>query len=135
MPTQKLKLVLTQWKSQVHLTIPVNNVKALKVRWLQYKTASANNLDLQIGSKEMGISGNYNRADGSTDDYFFAMPLDPQADVVNVFSNFTEEYDIVYKQTVRSLDRFTFECLVNDAPAADITPSNPLVFELLFLID
>lgn len=135
MRTQKLKLVLESWHSEIKLTVPVLNVHAVKVRWLQFTSATANNTDLQLGSRDLGSSGFYNRIDGSTDDYFFAMPLDPQIDVVNVFTNFTSEYDITYNKKIRSIDRFTLEALINDSPGTDITDTNPLIIEFMFLTD
>lgn len=132
MKHQKLKLVLKSWKNDVKLTIPIMNVQELKVRWMQYQTGSAGNGDIQFNSPELGMSGYYNRADASTDDYFFSAPLDPQLNVVCLFSNFTEEYDITFNKPRKSIDRFTLNVLIDDAPAIDITAENPLIVEFMF---
>lgn len=129
---KKIRFKMSSWTVSIRLPLPVDNVTGIKVRWIVYVTASANNQDLQLSCREFPASG-YNLLDnGATDDYFFSTPLDPSADVSCIFSDYSGPVDIPFQYKQRSINQMTIQAFINGAPAIDISPANPLSMELGF---
>jgi len=63
---EKIKTELTAWKSPVDLPFTIEEVKAIKIRWLYYVTASSGNKDLQLSCDERSRSIPWTRAEKSS---------------------------------------------------------------------
>lgn len=130
---RKIQLEMKSWKSLVRLPLPCDNVKGIKVRWLTYETADVGCKVLHLNCPNFTHSGYALSDDGSTDDYFYSIPLDPNKDVTCLTSDFTGAYDIVFDNPIQSINQFTIEANINGSPAITlVTPTNPIVFELGF---
>lgn len=133
MAFKKLKFRLKSWRSTIKLPIPYEDISAVKIRYLLYTTAAAGEEDMQLSCREFSSSGYLVNENGSNDEYFCSIPLDLQANVTCLYSNFTEEVDVQFPSVMRSLHQFTIECLINGSPAStQITDSNPVVVEIGF---
>lgn len=133
--TRKIKLTLQSWKNIINLPVPILKVKALKVKYLFYTTASTGGRDLTISCSDWTQNGMQINNDGSNSLYFFSFPIDSQSDVSNVFTNYLEEKDVIFPYPIQSIDRFTLEIKINGIPTNDISPSNPLIMELQFYVN
>lgn len=129
---QKRLYTFTNWNQLVKMSIPIENVGKLKVRWLHYETQSTGNRVLKLSFKHLGSSGIQLFSDGQTDDYFFATPLDTRANVGIYFENFTEEYDLYFDNRIPEIWNFAVEIKIDDEPASDVSSLNPLIVEFTF---
>jgi hypothetical protein len=128
---KKLKLELTSWRNTINLPNPVENVSAVKVKWITYTTASAGNKELSLSCDKFNQNGDNIFSNGSNAKYFFSFPIDPANDVTCVYTNPLGDIDATF-ETIRSLDRFIIEISINGAPSNDITSLNPVNIELGF---
>ena len=130
---RKMKMVLESPTTIRKIPVTVDNVSAVKIRWLYYQTSAEGEKDMQIRISEIDGNGMYVKEDGSNAKYLMAMPLDQNAAVTVTYSNFNlNEYDAVYTVPIASINELNFEVRINDVIANQITPSNPLVLELGF---
>lgn len=130
---EKRQLEMKSWKSLIRLPTPCDNVKGIKVRWITYETADVGCKVLHLACPNFKASGYALADDGTTDDYFFSTPLDPNKDVTCLMSDFTGAFDIVFRNPIQSINQFTIEASINGMPAINlVTPDNPIVFELGF---
>lgn len=127
-PKERLVKIIN-WKQAIDLH--VEDVQSVKIGWLIYKTDSVDNYFIQLKLSNFPKIGQYNRNDGSTFDYFYCQPLDPQPDVVCLNSG--TEQPMRYFDNKISLFRSELEIYINDNPAYDITASNPLYISFLFM--
>ena len=130
---RKIQLEMKSWKNSIRLPLPVDKVTGIKVRWLYYETYDVGCKVLHIDCSNFSPSGFALAEDGSIDDYFFSVPLDPNKDVTCTYSDFTETPDIVFQKPIQSINQFTLECSINGLPATTlINSTNPVVLELGF---
>ena len=129
----KIQLEMTSWKSIVRLPLTMDHVKAIKIRWMYYTTASTGNKVLHLACSNFNPSAYILNDDGSTDTYFFSMPLDPSNSVTCLYSDFNQtSFDLIFDKPIQSINQFTLEASINGISATDISPTNALVFEMGF---
>lgn len=129
---RKCKLTLTGPQQVFDMPYTIDQVRALKIRWLYYQTVSTGNKELVIRLKEFGENGLVITPEGGNAKYFFSMPLDVSDFVTLSYSNFTEEMDIIFDTTEPAINQLSFSVLINGLQANDITAGNPLVMEIGF---
>lgn len=122
----------TSWKSKVNLPIPFEEIEKIRVRWMSYETGSTGGRFIKVRFPHMETNGVHYLGDGSTTDYFFATAIDARANVSHYYENFSGEHDIVLGKPIPKLWSFDIEFTINDAPAFDITVSNPITMEIGF---
>lgn len=124
----KQLVTLDKWDQSFDLPKAIENISAIKIKWVKFQTATANNKTLKINCFELENAG----LDLKTrTQYLLALPLDLSAIVANVYSNFTEELDIRYK-VPKTVNQLNFEARINDLPTTDISASNPVLFEIAY---
>ena len=128
----KRLFVFESWSNRIKLPKPVENIASMKVRWLSYETQSTGAYVLKASMRHIQSNGLQMLNDGSTDDYFYSCALDSRANVGHVNENYTDEHDVYFDNVIPKLHQFDIEFKVNNQPALDITPSNPLVMEIGF---
>lgn len=129
---KKVKVVIEDPKQVIQVPIPISDVKALKVRWMYYQTATEGNKEMQIRIQEINSSGMFIKNDKSNAKYLMALPLDQNSFVTITYTNFLSEMDAVFDRPLETVNELSFEVLINDVLANDVTPSNPIVMELGF---
>ena len=130
---KKIQLEMTSWKTSIRLPIPCDKVKGIKVRWLYYETADVGLKFLHLSCSNFTPPGYVLSDNGTTDDYFYSTPLDPNKSVTCLSSDFNGAYDIVFDKAIQSINQFTLECSINGSPAINfISALNPVVMELGF---
>lgn len=129
---RKIKLVIEDPRQVTPLPIPVDNVSACKVRFLYYQTATEGNKDMQIRIREIDSSGMFIRNDKSNAKYLLAIPLDQNDFVTVTYTNFLTEMDATFNPPLETINELSFEILINDTLANDVTALNPIVMEIAF---
>ena len=121
------------WNPDIKMTMPWENVKKIKIRWLSYDTATTGNRYLKIKFKHLASAGIHELADGSNDDFFYMLPLNKLKDV-NIYesNNGPSSWDYIFDNVKPQLRDFKLEFWINENPAYDITSLNKLsiMFEI-----
>jgi len=104
------------------------------VRLVSYTTENSGNKTLAIKFLDFSSwqQGLFIKNDTSNDRYFFTMPLNDEAQVVNTYFNYQDEFDIDVDHTLPTINEINLEVLINDVPSNDITESNPVIVEIGF---
>ncbi len=132
---QKLHVKLTHWENDFSLTVPFENVKAINIRMISYSTASEGNFDMKIFTSSFKNSGFFitNNQTGTVNSYFYSLPLNPAKDVLCTMTNYqASDMDLNFKYPIRTIGDLNLQIFINNLPALDITPLNPVVMELGF---
>ena len=129
---RKCKITLTGPQLVIDTPYTIDNVKAIKVRWLYYQTVTTGNKELVLRLREFGENGLILEPSGGNAKYFFSMPLDTSDFVTCTYSNYTSEMDLIMDNPERAINQLTFDVLINGVQANDITVGNPLVMEIGF---
>ena len=86
---------------------------------------------MTIKIAELGEAGTkFTDAKGANKKYYVSMPLDPSAQVTNIYANYTGALDKIY-EVPKSFNNLSFTVLINGLLANDVTPSNPIELELV----
>lgn len=132
---EKLRFTLTQ--PDITFTLPtqyagVNSVGASHLKWLTYVTATSGNTDMTIQIPELGDGGTkiLDTKGSNNKKYYVSMPLDPSAQVTNIYSNYTGAIDKEYN-IPKTITTISFKVLINGLLANDVTTSNPIELELV----
>lgn len=134
MPLVKIdtaRITLKSWDHSQKLGSGYTGVEAVRIRWLQYTTATAGNTEMSIDIAELKNACTRYLAGAENSKTFISIPLDLQASVTNTYANFSEildkEYDIPFH-----VNELNFRVLINGSIASGITPSNPLEIAIDF---
>lgn len=127
----KIRLTLTQPEMTFDLKSGYINVTGSHLKWLTYVTASTGNTDMTIQITQLGEAGTkFTDPRGGNKKYYVSMPLDPSAQVTNIYANYTGALDAIYS-IPKSFNNLSFTVLINGLLANDVTPSNPIELELV----
>ena len=131
---KKCKFVIDSWDYRISMPYSIRNVRKMKLRLLSYVTATAGNRDLTIRLKQFQQhqQGLFIKNSNANDQYLFAMPLNSSAIAAGLYTNYTKEYDLESDRELPEINEIHLECLINDLPTPDITPSNPVTVEIGF---
>ena len=129
---RKLKFVITNPIQTKKIPVTIDNIRAVKVRWLYYRTATDGEKDMQIRIQEIDDSGMYVKDNGANARYLLAIPLDQNSAVTLTYSNYMSEMDAEFRVPINTINELNFEILINDVIANQVSPSNPVVMEMAF---
>jgi hypothetical protein len=131
-PIQRVKVILDQWSKTLDLQTTFQDISAVRVRWLQYTTASVNHRTIDILCEELKPNGITPKEDASNSRYFLTLPIDPGFPVTCTYGNIQGDYDQLYDVPFNT-NQLTFKVLIDERPAiTDVTEANPVVFEIAF---
>lgn len=126
----KIRLTLTQPEMSFDLKSGYTNVTGSHLLWSTYVTTSTGNTEMTLKIAELGEAGTkFMDTKGANKKYFVSIPLDPSAQVTNIYANYTGALDKTYKIPI-SINNLSFQVLINGLLANDVTPSNPIELEL-----
>ena len=131
---RKCKFIIDKWNYRIRTPYTIEGVRKIKVRLVSYTTENSGNKTLAIKFLDFSSwqQGLFIKNDTSNDRYFFTMPLNDEAQVVNTYFNYQDEFDIDVDHTLPTINEINLEVLINDVPSNDITESNPVIVEIGF---
>ena len=111
----------------------IDHVNAVKIRWLNYKTAT--NVDT---SRFLSLKSNLNDkgkillSQGNNSSYFMSVPIDNKADVDNNFANFfANDFDVVFDEP-QQFTYLHFDVYINNILTTEVDSDHPVTFEIVF---
>ena len=129
------KFIVNLESNRNDIAVPqfIDHVNAVKIRWLNYKTAT--NVDT---SRFLSLKSNLNDkgkillAQGNNSSYFISVPIDNKADVDNNFANFfANDYDVVFDEP-QQFTYLHFDVYINNILTTEVDSDHPVTFEIVF---
>ena len=128
-PFDKLLCTITASEQTIRLTTGYEDIRAIKVNWYQYVTASTGGQQLTITIDEFSNAGTSQLNTGGNRKYFFAQPIDPSLGVTNLYGNPFQTYDKYFQEPI-AFNQLSVHVSINGILTNDLSPSNPLTIEL-----
>jgi hypothetical protein len=128
---RKLKFDIDNPIKSMQIPVTVDGIRAVKIRWLDYRTTADGEKTLQLRINELeGVGMDVKQ--GANGRYLLCIPIDRSEYVTRTYSNFTTEMDAIYDFPINTINELTFEFKINDIIANQITALNPISLEIGF---